>query len=65
MFRLCLFRDYGGMLDKAGAAKAQIHIPSSTLLIGVTLHSAFVTLDGGAPQGVKSISPTFSFPITK
>jgi hypothetical protein len=60
-----VFANYSGVLDKAGAGKAQINIPSSTLLIGVRLHSAFVTLNASAPQGVQSISPTFSFAITK
>jgi len=60
-----IFVNYAGVLDKAGQAKAKINIPNSTLLIGVRLHSAFLTLDAMAPQGVRSISSTFTFAITK
>jgi len=31
----------------------------------VRLHSAFVTLDPAAPSGIRSISNTFTFSVTK
>ena len=45
--------------------EAAIHIPNLPALIGVRLHSAFVTLGPSAPSGIRSISNTFSFTITK
>jgi hypothetical protein len=60
-----LFSAYRGVMDKTGRAKAAINIPNIPALIGVRLHTAFVTLDPSAPWGIKSISNTFSFSITK
>lgn len=61
----CIFSGYRGILDARGQARAVIHVPSIQVLIGVRLNSAFVTLDSAAPSGVKTISDTFSFPVTK
>jgi hypothetical protein len=60
-----VFVNYVGTLDTSGQGKAKINIPPFTVLIGTRLHTAFVTLDSMAPQGIKSISPTFSFSVTK
>ena len=60
-----VFVGYTGLLDAAGKAQAKLVIPNIPALIGVRLHSAFVTLDTAAPSGIRSISNTFSFSITK
>jgi hypothetical protein len=60
-----VFQDYAGVLDAQGRADAAIHIPSLPVLIGVRLYSAFVTLSPSAPSGIRSISNTFMFSITK
>ncbi len=60
-----IFQNYTGILDSSGKGKATILIPNDAKLIGITIHSAFVTLKAGEPFNMKSISPTYSFPITK
>ena len=60
-----VFSGYRGVIDANGEADAVIHIPNNAMLIGVRLHSAFVTLAASAPSGIQSISNTFSFSITK
>jgi hypothetical protein len=60
-----VFWGYQGVMDAKGESQAAIHIPSIPALIGVRLHTAFVTLDPQAPSGIRSISNTFSFSITK
>ena len=58
-----VFQGYAGTLDGSGAGAAKILIPNNAALIGVRLHTAFVTLAASAPSGVKSISNTFTFTI--
>ena len=58
-----IFRNYTGVLDGNGNAQASIMIPSDKALVGIYIHSAFVTLDRNAQLGIKSISETFSFYI--
>ena len=60
-----IFSNYRGVLDSQGQAQAAIHIPNLPALIGLRIHSAFVTLDPTAPWGIRSISDTESFTITK
>jgi len=60
-----VFSGYSGAIDRAGKARARIHIPASPALIGARVHSAFLTFKPGAPSGVKSISNAFSFSIGK
>jgi len=60
-----IFTGYQGLLDHKGGGKAGINIPNHVSLIGASIHTAFVTLCPCAPSGVKSISNTFSFTITK
>ncbi|MBN2491209.1 MAG: hypothetical protein JXQ29_10225 [Planctomycetes bacterium] len=51
-----IFVGYAGTLDASGRGAARIRIPQATALIGITLHSAFVTIDSKEPFGIKSIS---------
>jgi len=60
-----VFSGYRGVIDSKGQAQAAIHIPNLPALIGTRIHTAFVTLDSAAPSGIRSISNTFSFSITK
>jgi len=60
-----VFPGYRGVIDILGRARTAVHIPNIPALIGTRLHNAFVTLDPAAPSGIKSISNTFSFSITK
>jgi hypothetical protein len=60
-----VFVGYQGVIDSQGQAQAAIQIPSIPALIGVRLHTAFVTLDPKAPSGIRSISNTETFQITK
>ena len=60
-----IFIGYRGVIDSKGQAKGAINIPNISPLIGQKIHTAFVTLSPSAPSGIKSISNTFSFTITK
>lgn len=61
-----IFQKYAGNLaSPSGTAVAAVVIPKNAGLIGVRLHSAFVTIKPGAPQNLKSISNTYSFTIAK
>jgi len=60
-----VFANYAGTLDPSGKGQAKINIPNIPAFIGIRLHSAFLTLKTGAPSNVASVSPTFSFTITK
>jgi hypothetical protein len=60
-----IFSGYRGVMNSQGRAQAAIHIPNLPALIGVRLHSAFVTLSATAPSGIKRISNTFTFAITR
>jgi hypothetical protein len=60
-----VFSGYVGAIGGSGSARAQILVPRVQALIGARVHSAFLTLDPGAPSGVKSVSDTFSFSISK
>jgi len=59
-----IFQSYAGILSATGQGLAKIVIPGDPALVGVRLHSAFVTIKAGAPFGLKSISTTYSFTIT-
>jgi len=58
-----VFVGYSGTFDTTGAARAWIHLPNLPFLTGVRIHSAFVSLDVNAPQGIHTISPTATFSI--
>jgi len=60
-----IFAGYRGAIDTKGQARASIHLPSLSALIGVRLHSAFVTVSPSAPSAIKSISNTYSFTVMK
>ena len=60
-----VFSGYQGMIGAGGRAAAVVRIPDSHAMIGLRIHTAFVTLDPAAPSGIKSISNTFSFSVTK
>ena len=60
-----IFSGYQGVINSKGQANAAINIPNDPALIGLQIHTAFVTLDPAAPSGIRSISNTFSFSITK
>ena len=60
-----VFSGYRGWIDGSGKARALIHIPAIQALIGARIHSAFVTLDPGAPSCVRSVSNTFLFSVTR
>jgi len=60
-----IFSGYRGVLDGQGVGKAAIHLPNLPALIGTRIHTAFVTVSPTAPSGIRSISNTFSFSITK
>ncbi|MBN2491585.1 MAG: hypothetical protein JXQ29_12115 [Planctomycetes bacterium] len=51
-----VFVNYSGVLDASGKAQAAIQIPNLPVLVGVRMHTAFVTVDPLAPFGIKSIS---------
>ena len=59
-----MFTNYVGTLDTQGQANAALNIPAIGALVGLTIHSAFVTLEAQAPSGIKSISNTVSFLIS-
>ena len=59
-----VFRDYAGQVDSQGEAHAAIQIPNHQGLVGLTLHSAAVTLDPRMPSGIRTITNTTSFLIT-
>ena len=58
-----VFEAYSGNLDAAGAGQAKLHLPNLPQLVGIRLHTAFLTIKLGEPSNVKSISPTFSFTV--
>jgi hypothetical protein len=60
-----VFVNYTGFLDAQGTARAALAIPPSSGLVGLPIHTAFVTLDATAPSGVRSISNTFGFTVAK
>lgn len=60
-----VFARYSGNLDAAGKAQAAINIPNNSLLVGVRMFTAFVTLDAQSPLGVKSISGSKTLTISK
>ena len=59
------FQDYSGWISANATATATLHLPNAPALIGLRLHTAFVTLDTSEPFGIKSISDTTMFAIAK
>jgi hypothetical protein len=60
-----IFSGYAGVIDSKGQAEAKIRIPNVAALVGVRLHSAFVTLRPASPSGIKSISNSATVSITR
>jgi hypothetical protein len=60
-----IFVGYQGVIGTNGQAAAKINIPNISGLVGQKIHTAFVTLGPTSPFGIKSISNTYSFTITK
>ena len=60
-----VFMSYAGTIGTNGQAQAQLDIPNVPALVGLRIHSAFITLSAAAPSGLKSISNTESFTIAK
>jgi len=60
-----VFVNYAAILDANGKAKAKINLLNSPALVGLRLHSAFVTLHPSSPFGIRSISNTFSFSVQR
>jgi len=58
-----VFRSYNGFLDSKGEGTAKLNIINYPLLVGTRLYTAYMTLKGSAPHGIKSISSTFDFVI--
>lgn len=58
-----VFVNYTGVIGASGRAGASLNIPPFQFLKGNTIHTAFVTFDPQAPQGVRSISSTYTFMI--
>ena len=58
-----VFQGFAGRIDDRGTAAAALAIPAVPALKGIPLHLAFVTLDGAAPSGIRSISPPHTLRI--
>ena len=58
-----VFKNYTGSIGSNNRAQAFIVIPNLPGLVGITVYSAFFTLDAKAPSGVKSISNTYPLKI--
>lgn len=55
-----VFPDTFGTLSASGTATARIFIPNLPLLIGGTIHGAFLTIDPSAPTSLRTISQRLS-----
>ena len=60
-----IFSGYTGILDASGKGTAAIHTPNIPVLVGIRIHSAFVTLKPGAPSNIESIGNTFFFDVAR
>lgn len=59
-----IFRNYRGVIPASGVASASVAIPNVQVLVGVTVFSAFVTVDPAATFGMRGISLSKPFTIT-
>ena len=57
------FVNYQGWIDLNGEARATLMIPAVPQIVGTTLYTAFATALPSAPQGIQSMSNTFSFTV--
>ena len=60
-----VFSGFAGRLDSRGQAKARVRVPADAGLIGIDVRLAFITIDAGAPSGVREIAPTARLMIRK
>lgn len=60
-----IFQRYRGVIDATGQAQAAIRLPNQQALIGVRICTALVTLDPKAPHGIRTITGTKMFTVTK
>ena len=60
-----IFSNYIGIINNSGQGTAAINIPNTPLLIGIRIHSAFVTISGIQPSGIRSISNSYVFTIIR
>jgi hypothetical protein len=60
-----VFVNYRGVIGPDGEAQAKIVIPALASLVGAKINTAFVTLDPGAPSGIRDIADTVTIAITK
>ena len=51
-----IFQSFFGFLDSRGMAAGVLHVPDIAQLNGIAIYLAFVTLDPGAPSGVRTVS---------
>lgn len=58
-----VFSGYAGSLDPFGNASATMTIPAVSSLVGVWVHTAFLTIAPSSPSGIKSISNPWSLQI--
>ncbi len=58
-----VFERYARALDASGNGFARFNVPNVPALIGIQIHSAFVTIDTSATQVIRTISHTASFRI--
>jgi len=58
-----IFSNYANVLSAIGENTAQLNLPAVMALAGTTIHTGFVTIQGGAPSGIKSISTTYIFTV--
>jgi len=57
-FAPAVFQSYSGALSNTGTATAKLNIPGAPVLVGLKIHSAYVTLDPQASSGIGTISNT-------
>lgn len=58
-----VFERYGRLLDASGNGVARLNVPNAPPLIGIAIHSAFVTIDTNATPVIRTVSHTASFRI--
>ena len=58
-----IFNGYSGVIDRLGRATAALKLPPDPGLIGLTIHTAFLTARAAAPSGIQSISNSVSSTI--
>ncbi len=59
-----IFGNYRGVVPASGVASASVAIPNVQVLVGVTVFSAFVTLDPAASFGIRGIALSKPFTIS-